>query len=283
MLRFDGPQALSASEGAGATMPELDHVAIFLDAESESPIRRQDIVTLTNAVEQVLREIEMSVTGEAPQATWVWGEDEYHLPLMASANGVTLPTLSTVAAAFRDGFAQAATGEVIDWPSDLSEQGRTAAQRILRTLDHLDTLIITTGPDPVGPPVRIESAQVSERVGRRRLRRTRSTVEGHVASLSDRGSYIRGRVVERGTGVNVTCQFPLEMAEQVALMFRSNALLTGDVAYDEEGNPRSMAPVTAIDTRNRGTPLVDFVGSAPNILGGRNLDGFLRDLRADAE
>ena len=264
-------------------MPEPEHITIFLDAESESPIRRQDVIVLTEAVERVLREIETSVTGEAAQATWVWGEDEYHLPLTASVNGLTLPTLSMVAETFRDGFAQAADGGAIDWPIDLSEGGREAARRVLKTLDHLDTLIISTGPDPAGPPVRIESAQVSQQVGRRRLRRVRSTVEGHVASLSDRGSYIRGRVVERGTRVSVTCRFPLDMAEQVALIFRSNALLTGDVAYDDDGRPKSIAPVTEIQTRDPDVRLTDFFGVAPGIQGGRSLDEFLHELRGRTE
>lgn len=263
-------------------MPDLEHITVFLDAESESPIRRQDVITLISGVEQVLTEIEASVTGEAPQATWMWGDDEYHLPLTASVNGISLPTLSRVADTFREGFAQAALDGEIEWSVDLSEQGRAAARRILRTLDHLDALVISTGPDPIAPPVRIESAQVSERVGRR-LRRTRSTVEGHLASLSDRGTYIRGRIVERGTNVSVVCHFPLEMANQVSQLFRQNALVAGDVAYDEEGNPRSVIPVAEIEGRGREGPLADFIGSAPSILGERGLEDLLRKIRKGSE
>ena len=260
-------------------MPEPEHVTIHLDAESESPIRRKDVQTLFNGFEKVLREIEASITGEAPRATWVWGEEEYRLPLTASANGVPFPTLTRVGEMLWEGFDQATEGGTIEWPVDLSDQGRKAAQRILKTLDRLDALTITTGPDPSRPPIRIESAEVSDRVGRPRLRRAPSTVEGYLASLSDRVSYIRGRVIERGTRVNVICYFPLDLEEQVSPLFRHNVILSGETAYDDDGNPRSVFPVVEIEGRERTTPLVDFIGSAPSILGERELDGFLRELR----
>ena len=258
-------------------MPEPERVTILVDAESESPIRRDDVRTLFNGLEEVLKEIEASITGEAARATWVWGEEEYHLPLTASANGVPFPTLTRVGEAFREGFGQATQGGAIEWPVDLSDQGRRAAQRILKTLDRLDALTITT--DPSRPPIRIESAEVSDRVGRPRLRRAPSTVEGHLASLSDRVSYIWGRVIERGTRVNVICHFPLDLGEQVSPLFRHNVILSGETAYNDDGYPHSVVPVVEIEGRERTTPLVDFIGSAPSILGERELDGFLRELR----
>ena len=260
-------------------MPEREHVTILLDAESGSPIRPDDVRTLFNGLEGVLKEIEASITGEAPRATWVWGEEEYHLPLTASANGVTFPTLTKVGETFREVFGLAAEGGAIEWPVDLSDQGRRAAQRILKTLDHLDALTITTSPDPSGSPIRIESAEVSDRVGMPRLRRAYSTVEGYLASLSDRVSYIRGRVIERGTRVSVICHFPLDLGEQVSPLFRHCVVLTGETAYDDDGNPRSVVPVVEIEGRERTTPLVNFIGSAPSILGERELDGFLYELR----
>ena len=260
-------------------MPESTTVILYIDAESGGePIRRKDIQTLFTSAQALLEEIEEEITGAPPQAEWRWAED-YHLPLTASVNGVDAATLNRIAVTAHEVFEQARReGRKVQWPQEFTERAKRSVQNMLRVLKRIEAIEVTSN----GRVTRIESAEISETVGRQRVRRVLSTVEGHLSTLSDRGTYIYGRLIEHGTGAHVWCHFPNEFADDISGLFRHHRVIVlGYVTYDDKGHPTSVTHVEQVRERERSEPLPSFIGVAPSITGGRTVEDFIQVMRDD--
>ena len=254
-------------------MPET--IPFLIDAQvGEQPLTRADVQRLLDNTFALLREIETAVTNEPPHAVWRVGE-EYRLPLVASPNGLDASTLMRVATA-----AQAAFGVETDTSAPtihISAKARASIAAIRKIVEKLDELTIQVGDVPITVEPEPSDASIRERVPR-----VLSTVEGHLATISDRGTYIYARLVEQGTNRRVGCRFSTELKERVASLFgHTNVIVTGMVAYDADGAPMSIVDVESVEERPEGPPLESFIGSTPGLLGGLTFEQFVQEMRGD--
>ena len=256
-------------------MPDATTVQFVLEAQmGEQPIRGNDTRELWNATRALLNEVEQFITGESAQAHWDWADD-YHMPLVASANGVNYSTLETIAVTARELLGRTQSGEMVAVTPGL-EGARKAANRILRILDRVEAIVVRTDD---GEETRIDSAVISERVGKQKVRRVYSSVEGHLAMLSDRGSYIAGRIIEHSSGRSILARFSPDLADSVSTMFKHNVLAYGMVAYDGGGYPTSIVEIREIEQRDRNVSLAESIDTARSLIGPMGLDEILELMR----
>jgi len=239
-------------------------------------ISRRDVKSIYEATLTVLEEVEQYVTGADAKADWRWAED-YRVPLVATVNGLDHSTLERIAHTAQDAFDQAQNDSVSGSEVQLSDKAMKAIGRILKLLDHVDSITVESDGRA---RTTIESAKIVQAVGQRR-RRVYSSIEGHLVTLSDRGTSIAGRVVEGGTGQPVWCHFPVELAEEVSGLFRRNIVVSGMVAYDAHGSPVTVIEIDSVEPRERDVSLASMVGAAPSLLGGRTVEEFIQAMRVN--
>ena len=244
------------------------------------------IIATLRDVENILSEIERSISADRDaKAHWTWGE-EAHLQFVASPNGVAEDTLGRVLEVVHDGFEgamdAAQSNRSVEWPPEFGARAQHSAQRILQSLKHLESLTIeTTGR----PPLEIQEARIEQLFTGQVVRRVYSSVEGVLEMVSRRGKTVRAGLREHGTGAYVKCRLDAdEWFDELrdGALWGKRVLVEGRVAYDEEGTPLSIIDVTSVNERKSESLIRDFRGSVPNLTGGLSTEEFIAKVRGDA-
>ena len=253
---------------------------------TDDPLDVELIIATLRNIENILREIERSIsTDRDAKAHWTWGE-EAHLQFVASPNGVAEDTLDRVLEVVHDGFEGAMDAAQfnrrVEWPPEFGGTARRSAEQILRSLRHVESLTIeTTGR----PPLEIQEARIEQLFTGQVVRRVYSSVEGVLEMVSRRGKTVRAGLREHGTGAYVKCRLDAdEWFDELrdGALWGKRVLVEGRVAYDEEGTPLSIVDVTSVIERESGPRIRDFRGSVPDLTGGLSTEEFVARVRGDA-
>lgn len=244
----------------------------------DEPFATRRIRRIWEDLERLLADLERSVTGkDRAEVRWKT-DDDVHLAMGATPNGVSAATLARVIDAAQEGFARAskAAGSP-DWPVEFSQDAREHASNILSELKDLEAIVIeATGH----PPLTIESAYVGYQVESRRRPRVRSSVEGRLEMLSRTGSGYRLAVREHLSGRYVRCTFDDELLTKAKAFFDRRVVVEGLVAYDEDGLPLSVIQISDITPREVGGSLRDFRGAVPDLIDGMKIEEFIDEVRS---
>lgn len=261
-------------------MPGEFEFAVTLNADDRLNIGAM-IATLRE-VETILRDVERSIRGEKPQAKWEWAEHS-RLPFVASVNGVTEQELRQIVSVAREGFVRAReavqSGVPVQWPTAFGSEARRAAENILRRLKDLESLTVeATGQ----PAIEIREARFEELVHARPSRRAYSSVDGRLELVAHRGANINVGLREYNTERYVRCVLAaslwLDLIREQNLWDR-RVIVTGRVAYDDEGQAVSVIDVTDIALREPGGSLVDYRGAMSDLAGGLSTEEYISRLR----
>ena len=259
-------------------------LAVTLNTDEQLDVKL--IVAALRDIENILSEIERSVSADRDaKAHWAWGE-EAHLQFVASPNGVAEATLGRVLEVVHDGF-EGAVGAAqsnggVKWPPEFGVRAQHSAQRVLRLLKHLESITIeTTGR----PPLEIREARIEQLFAGLPVQRVYSSVEGVLEMVSRRGKIVRAGLREHGTGTYVKCRLAAEewfddLRDRA--LWGKRVLVEGRVAYNEEGTPLSIVDVTSVVERESGPRIRDFRGSVPDLTGGLSTEEFIARVRGNA-
>jgi hypothetical protein len=222
----------------------------------------------------LLRDIEESITGEPPRATWEW--DEATLRTLASPNGATESTLLQVAHEAHEAFSNAQGPRGIKWPETVSAKGQRAVREIVALLKQAEAITVKAErEDPI--TLRRPDDQPME-VRRPRGYHEYSEIEGFLDIISVRR---RPRFsIRLRSGPPVGCQFPDEMIEQVKDALRSRVVVEGLVLYRADGTPVSVSQVRSLTIKNQaGGSLRELRGSLPDFTNGVAAGEYVREMR----
>ncbi len=230
-------------------------------------------------IESLLADIERQVRGTSKaEAQWAWLETPV-LEFTASANGVSAPELRQVVREFRHGFDRVREARErrkrVDWPESFDPNARKQANKILKRLEELGSLTVSTVDLP---EVFIDVAEVGDLGAGTRLRRVHSTVEGELEVISRRGG-LRASLKELNSNNIVSIMFSEDMKEKVKGLWDKRVLVGGMVSYRSDGSAISVNQVDYIEERLPGPPLSTFIGAAPDLTGGRSDEDFIEEMR----
>jgi len=243
------------------------------------------ILDVLRSLDAMLKDIERNLTDKKKaQAKWEWAEDA-RLSFVAHVNGVDEQTLARIVGAAREGFhrvqASDDQSQVIEWPAGFGSTARRSAERILGTLEKLESLTVeATGFEPV----EISEAWIGRKISGKAYRRVKASVEGVLEMVSHKGEAIIAGVREHRTRNYVRCLLTVEQWRddlRQRNLWDRRVLVYGAVAYDHEGIPLSIRDVTEIVERDTGLNIRDFQGAAPGILGNHEVDEFISRLRGN--
>jgi hypothetical protein len=254
-------------------------VSLNTDERTEVTIVRETLAD----VQELLRDIERSVSGKKSAAHWLWQQPDPQLTFAARVNGVSAETLSRVVEVASEGFEQASEaaeqGAPVQWPAEFGAEAQKRARRILERLERLESITIAaTGHDPVV----IEKANLAGKMvtGRQSRRRIWSSVEGVMRMISGGEKVIRAGIREHGSGTYVVCALDAEAwHEKVRGWWDQRVIVDGRVAYADDGRPLSIIDVTDIRPRPSGPPLTDFLGVAPGLARRGSDDDVIAEMR----
>ena len=159
---------------------------------TDDPLDVELIIATLRGIENILSEIERSISVDHDaKAHWTWGE-EAHLQFVASPNGVAGDTLGRVLEVVHDGFEgvmdAAQSNRSVEWPPEFGARAQRSAEQILRSLRHIESLTIeTTGR----PPLEIREARIEQLFTGQAIRRVHSSVEGVLEMVARRGNTVR--------------------------------------------------------------------------------------------
>jgi len=254
-----------------------------LSLNTDAPLDVEFIRLTLKNVEDLLRDLERSITPTRRSvAKWRWGE-EAHLAFVASVDGAKPDTLERVVGLAQAGFEQAMLAADSDgpvkWPPEFTRRARESAASVLRRLERLQSLTIqATGR----PSLEITRARVDQDIVGRALSRMRSSVEGVLEMVSHRGTVLRAGLREVGTNRYVRCSLDADRWRDELRdrsLWDSRLTVYGLVAYDEEGFPVSVVDVDDIVERETGISLLEFEGAIPGLTQGLPSEEYLARLR----
>jgi hypothetical protein len=257
-----------------------DEVDFILSAPFESAqpslVRRW-----TETTERILAEVEKEVLNTSrAEAHWHWAS-EINIPLQASPNGVSREALQEIARVTRDGLqAGAVTRGIPEWPAAFPPASRERAKSIGRDINRADTPATIQAADDDAVVIEPESTKHARAF---QFKRVASTVEGTLRSLSARNGWTEARILELFTTRLVWVRLTDEQGEAAAPYYKKRLIIEGLVAYDPGGHPLSVLSVSSLSPRLGNVPLLESLGSAPELTGGADSPDFIAKLRGHAE
>lgn len=228
-------------------------------------------------LETVLRDVERGLTGGSPRVRWKTGQDTPVLAAVASANGVDDSTIAQIVSTTRLAFERVvrSDGNAVDYPSALSDEGKTALANIMRRLDQAKSLIIESDG---APPLLIEQVTLRQQFGKRGFPSERTSVDGVIDLISVRGRLLF-TIDEHGTGRRLPCHVGEKFLAKAKEALARRAVVEGLLIYDRNGVPTQIRDVTDIWIRPAGRDVRELVGSLPQFSGKLSGGEYVRRMR----
>jgi len=232
-------------------------------------------------LEAALADVEEHITKQEPKTVWQWA-DEATLRASAHANGTSTETLQQIVDEVSRGFENfaAAHDQRVPWPESFGPKAQKAIRSIVRRLNRLDSITIVAANNE---PVILERAEVPAQVvvGRTPGYREVGSIDGRLDLISVRGAPHFG-IQEHGTNSRIRCTFPDTMFDQVKAALGKRVVVEGTVRYSRDSTPKAITNVRTMWVRpEQYRPVVDLMGSLPDLTQGVNAGEYVRRMRQD--
>jgi hypothetical protein len=234
-------------------------------------------------LEAALADVEEHITKQEPKTVWQWA-DAATLRASAHANGTPAATLEQIVDEVRRGFEnfEATYGEPTSWPETFGPKAQKSIRSIVRRLKSLESITVITANKE---PIILERSEVPAQVvmGRTPSYREVSSVDGRLDLISVRGAP-HFSIQEHGTNTRIRCTFPEEMFDKVKAALGQRVVVEGTVRYSRDGTPKAIANVRTLWVRpEQYRPVVDLMGSLPDLTQGVNAGEYVRRIRQGDE
>lgn len=235
------------------------------------------VASIAHNLEIVLQDIEQSLTGIEPQATWTW-EGATAVRAVASANGTDLETLQNIVHDTREGFRRAEEADRVrvQWPATLGRRARKAISEIMGQLEQLDAITVDVKDQE---PLTLRKLERPLTIERAKLHKEHSAVDGMLDLISVRTG-VRFSVREHGTGHVVRCTIREDMLDKAKDALGKRVVVEGTVRYRQDGVPSWITDISDIWIRPQELrPIEELAGTLPDLSKGLPAGEFIRRLR----
>jgi hypothetical protein len=260
-------------------MPDDVRISLILGAERVSVQLYDGTI---RDLQEVLHDVERTLTNSTPKVTWQWG-DRAEMLAVASPNGVPHDALLAIVQEVQAGFESVAqsTPAQIQWPPTFGPRARQAVTRMLKRLDKVESITVAAEDNL---PITIDRTTLEQGLAGRAVRGYSefASIDGVLDLVSVRGGPNFG-LEEHGTGRKIRCTVAPAALAQAKDALGKRVVVEGVVRFTRDGRAIAVSNVTKIWQRPDDTPIDRLIGSLPNFTGGVEPGEYIRRLRGDVD